>query len=100
MYGQTEATARMSYLPWEAAAEKYAGIGIAIPGGQFSLIDGEGREIKDPYTDGELIYQGANVSMGYADCRDDLSKGDENHVQKDCGGINMIILMKLINLFE
>lgn len=79
MYGQTEATARMSYLPWEAAAEKYAGIGIAIPDGQFSLIDGEGREIEDPYTDGELIYRGANVSMGYADCRDDLSKGDENH---------------------
>jgi acyl-CoA synthetase (AMP-forming)/AMP-acid ligase II len=79
MYGQTEATARMSYLPWEAAAKKYGGIGIAIPGGKFSLIDGEGREIKDPCKDGELIYCGANVSMGYADCRDDLSKGDENH---------------------
>lgn len=78
MYGQTEATARMSYLPWEAAAEKYAGIGIAIPGGKFSLIDAEGCEIEEPDKDGELIYHGANVSMGYAQCREDLSKGDEN----------------------
>ena len=67
MYGQTEATARMSYLPWEAAQEKYASIGIAIPGGEFSLAD-----------DGELIYRGPNVSMGYADCAEDLLKGDEN----------------------
>ena len=37
MYGQTEATARMSYLPWEAAQEKYASIGVAIPGGEFYL---------------------------------------------------------------
>jgi len=68
MYGQTEATARMSYLPWERAEEKYASIGIAIPGGRFSLAE-----------DGELIYSGPNVSMGYAECAEDLQKGDENH---------------------
>lgn len=68
MYGQTEATARMSYLPWERAEEKYASIGIAIPGGKFTLAD-----------DGELIYQGENVSLGYAECAEDLMKGDENH---------------------
>ncbi|MCC8121421.1 MAG: AMP-binding protein, partial [Oscillospiraceae bacterium] len=33
MYGQTEATARMSYLPYEKSLEKYGSIGIAIPGG-------------------------------------------------------------------
>ena len=68
MYGQTEATARMSYLPWERAEEKYASIGVAIPRGQFSLAE-----------DGELIYQGKNVSLGYAECAEDLMKGDENH---------------------
>lgn len=68
MYGQTEATARMSYLPWEKAEEKYASIGVAIPGGEFSLVE-----------DGELIYKGENVSMGYAECAEDLLKGDENH---------------------
>ena len=79
MYGQTEATARMSYLPEDKAIEKYASIGIAIPGGKFSLIDTEGREIKDADVDGELIYEGANVSMGYAEQIADLAKGDENN---------------------
>ena len=37
MYGQTEATARMSYLPLDKALEKYASIGIAIPGGRFAI---------------------------------------------------------------
>ena len=67
MYGQTEATARMSYLPWERAEEKYASIGVAIPRGTFSLAE-----------DGELIYQGENVSLGYAECAEDMMKGDEN----------------------
>lgn len=79
MYGQTEATARMSYLPQEKASEKYASIGIAIPGGSFSLVDGNGKEIDEPNIDGELIYKGPNVSLGYAECIDDLAKGDENH---------------------
>ncbi len=79
MYGQTEATARMSYLPWESAQEKYASIGVAIPGGKFSLIDTEGKEISAPEVDGELIYSGPNVSLGYAECREGLNKGDENN---------------------
>ena len=79
MYGQTEATARMSYLPWEKALEKYASIGIAIPGGRFSLIDTDGTEISEAGKDGELVYHGDNVSLGYAECREDLLKGDENH---------------------
>lgn len=78
MYGQTEATARMSYLPWEQAIDKYASIGIAIPGGSFSLIDAEGKVIEDAEVDGELVYEGPNVSLGYAECRADLAKGDEN----------------------
>ena len=79
MYGQTEATARMSYLPLERALDKYASIGIAIPRGKFSLIDVNGNAIKEPDVDGELIYEGPNVSLGYAECRADLAKGDENH---------------------
>ncbi len=79
MYGQTEATARMSYLPLEHALDKYASIGIAIPRGKFSLIDVNGNAIKEPDVDGELVYEGPNVSLGYAECRGDLAKGDENH---------------------
>lgn len=79
MYGQTEATARMSYLPLEHALDKYASIGIAIPRGRFSLIDVNGNAIEEPDVDGELVYEGPNVSLGYAECRADLAKGDENN---------------------
>ena len=79
MYGQTEATARMSYLPLEHALDKYASIGVAIPKGKFSLIDVNGNTIEEVDVDGELVYHGPNVSLGYAECRADLAKGDENH---------------------
>ena len=46
MYGQTEASPRMSYLPWEYARTKVGSIGIAIPGGRFWLEDENGNEIK------------------------------------------------------
>jgi acyl-coenzyme A synthetase/AMP-(fatty) acid ligase len=77
MYGQTEATARMSWLPPEKSLAKYGSMGIAIPGGRFSLIDADGFEITAPDTVGELVYEGANVTLGYADCGEDLIKGDE-----------------------
>ena len=54
-------------------------MGIAIPGGRFQLIDTDGNEITTPYTTGELVYEGANVTLGYAECADDLAKGDEWH---------------------
>lgn len=79
MYGQCEATARMSYLPPERALDKVGSMGVAIPGGRFSLIDVDGREITEPDVTGELVYDGANVTLGYAECADDLSKGDERH---------------------
>ncbi len=79
MYGQTEAAPRMSYLPFEKAIEKNASIGIAIPGGEFSIIDDNGNEIVSPEIDGELVFKGENVCLGYANNRKDLKKGDENH---------------------
>jgi len=78
MYGQTEATARMSYLPPERSVEKCGSIGIAIPGGEFCLIDGHGGTITQPEVTGELVYRGANVTLGYADSCDDLARGDDN----------------------
>ena len=77
MYGQTEATARMGYLPAEKSIEKYGSMGKAIPGGKFLLIDENGEEITVPEQVGELVYEGANVTLGYASGREDLSKGDE-----------------------
>jgi long-chain acyl-CoA synthetase len=67
MYGQTEATARISYVPAEKLGEKIGSIGVPIPGGALEI---------DSAT-GELIYSGANVMLGYAECREDLAKGDD-----------------------
>lgn len=79
MYGQCEATARMGYLPPERAVEKKGSMGIAIPGGRFHLMDGDGKEITAPDTTGELVYEGKNVTLGYAECGEDLIKGDERN---------------------
>lgn len=78
MYGQTEATARMSYLPSEYAISKAGSMGIAIPGGKFWLEDDSGNVISESNTVGELVYQGDDVTMGYAASCEDLCKGDEN----------------------
>ena len=87
MYGQTEAAPRMSYLPHDKAVEKNASIGIAIPGGEFSIIDAEGRVITEPDVDGELVYKGPNVCLGYAEKREDLQLDDENHGELHTGDI-------------
>lgn len=78
MYGQTEATARMSYLPPDMTLKKTASVGIAIPGGRFAIADENGREITEPDVVGELIYYGKNVSLGYAECESDLALGNIN----------------------
>lgn len=78
-YGQSECTARMAYLPAEMALEKVCSIGIAEPGGQLSIIDDNGNETFEGETQGEMVYRGENVTLGYATCLEDLQKGDENH---------------------
>ncbi|MCI1821110.1 MAG: AMP-binding protein [Megasphaera sp.] len=79
MYGQTEATARMSYLPEEYSVSKIGSIGIAIPGGAFHIMENAHTEIFDPNIQGELCYDGPNVTLGYAQSIDDLKLGDERH---------------------
>jgi acyl-coenzyme A synthetase/AMP-(fatty) acid ligase len=79
MYGQCEATARMGYLPAKRSLEKCGSMGIAIPGGRFHLIDVNGDEVTEPFVTGELVYEGPNVTMGYAECGEDLIKGDERN---------------------
>lgn len=71
MYGQTEATARMAYLPPQLAAERPEAVGVPIPGGSFRLLpaDGHGPDV------GELLYSGPNVMLGYAESPADLALG-------------------------
>ena len=79
MYGQTEATARMSYLPPADCLRKIGSIGVAIPGGSFRILDDDHAELTEPNAIGELCYDGPNVSLGYAHGADDLQLGDERH---------------------
>lgn len=81
MYGQAEATARMSYLPHDKAVGKAGSIGQAIPGGEFWLEDERGGKVEGVNEVGELVYRGKNVCMGYAEGYRDLARGD------DFGGI-------------
>lgn len=78
-YGQSECTARMAYLPAEMALDKVCSIGIAEPGGQLSIVDDNSNETFEGEAQGEMVYRGENVTLGYANCREDLMKGDENH---------------------
>ncbi len=78
-YGQTECTARMAYLPAEWAMTKICSIGFAEPGGKLSIIDKDGIETCEGEAEGEMVYRGENVTLGYATCGEDLLKGDENH---------------------
>ncbi len=87
MYGQTEATARMAYLPHERSLEKCGSIGIAIPGGRLSLSGEDGRNVNEPGIVGEIVYEGPNVMMGYSTCPADLAKGDELHGRLFTGDI-------------
>ena len=78
MYGQTEATARMTYVPPWHLRHKLGSVGLPVPGGKISLEDEGSREINTAYVTGELVYRGHNVSMGYAETRKDLSRGNTN----------------------
>jgi acyl-CoA synthetase (AMP-forming)/AMP-acid ligase II len=73
MYGQTEATARMTYLPPAMAASRPESIGVPIPGGSLRVDPVPGA----PPGTGELVYRGPNVMLGYANGPADLALGRE-----------------------
>ena len=82
MYGQTEATARLSYLPPARAAEKPGSIGIAIPGVELRVIDQDGRELP-PGMVGEIVARGPNVTPGYLDEPDETSEDPARRLALD-----------------
>ncbi len=75
MYGQTEATARMTYLPPDLAVERPGAIGVPVPGGSVRLDPVAGAEEGV----GELVYRGENVMLGYARTPADLARGRTVH---------------------
>ena len=75
MYGQTEATARMSVFNQSQNRSNIGSIGKPIRGGRFEILDQSGQEISTSNVEGDLVYYGPNVSMGYATSRKDLFEG-------------------------
>lgn len=67
MYGQTEATARMSTFFLDQHPDKLDSVGRAVPGGAFQIKNG------DHTGAGDIYYRGANVCLGYVMERADLS---------------------------
>ncbi len=78
MYGQTEATARMAWLPPHLAGDRPGTIGVPIPGGTLRV---DPVDAVDPGPDGvgELVYEGPNVMLGYATTPADLARGRDLH---------------------
>ena len=77
MYGQTEGTARLSFLYPNKILEKLGSIGKAIPGGKFKLVNSKNKTIELSNIEGQLVYVGENVMMGYANEIHHLSNGYE-----------------------
>ncbi len=73
MYGQTEASARLSYLEPEKLLEKIGSIGKAIPGVELTIKDEDGR-ICPPGKVGEIVAKGDNIMMGYWNNPEDTAR--------------------------
>jgi acyl-CoA synthetase (AMP-forming)/AMP-acid ligase II len=76
MYGATEATARMAFLPPLLAPDAPGTIGIPIPGGSLTIEPVDGVDDSEV---GELVYRGDNVMLGYAESPADLELGRTVH---------------------
>lgn len=72
MYGQTEATARMSIAEPGDALERPATAGVPVAGGDVTIEHDPGL---DPPGHGEIVYRGPNVMLGYAEHEADLARG-------------------------
>jgi len=64
MYGQTEASARLTYLPPELLSRKIGSIGIAIPGVEVRVVNEQGEEVTGDEI-GEIVARGPNIMQGY-----------------------------------
>lgn len=66
MYGATEATARLSYLPPEELDARLGSIGRGIPGVTLHVLDETGAPVA-PGEVGEIVAEGDNIALGYLD---------------------------------
>lgn len=89
MYGQTEASPRMSYLDYKAIDRFPDSIGKPLKNTYFEIIDNDEKKINETFKEGEIVFYGDNVCLGYADNIKDLYKGDQNKKKLFTGDIGM-----------
>ena len=64
MYGQTEATSRLTWLPPERLDDKPGSVGIPVDGVELRIVGEDGRDAA-PGQSGEVCVRGPNVMLGY-----------------------------------
>ena len=74
MYGQTEASPRISYVPYKSLPKKKDSIGIPIKNSNLEIISSKGTRINKPFIEGELQYKGSNIFLNYSEGYKDLIK--------------------------
>jgi acyl-CoA synthetase (AMP-forming)/AMP-acid ligase II len=89
MYGQTEASPRMATLQHADHVRKAGSVGVALAGGQFSIVDDHGAPLAADAV-GTVVYEGPNVMSGYALSRADLDKGDEMKGRLETGDLGRL----------
>lgn len=82
MYGQTEATARISVLPPHLAQERPDSVGYALASGSLAIGSANHGD--------EIVYRGPNVMLGYAEAVADLSRGDEQGGTLETGDLGSL----------
>ena len=89
MYGQTEASPRMTTLQHADFSRKAGSVGVALAGGRLSIVDDEGAPLPAGAA-GTVIYEGPNVMLGYAMSGADLDKGDELEGRLETGDLGRL----------
>lgn len=84
LYGQTEAAPRMTTLQHDQFDQAESSVGTALPGCRIEIRD------PDQNGEGEVIFFGPNVMLGYAEGRSDLMLGDMLHGRLETGDIGKL----------
>ncbi len=87
MYGQTEASPRISYLKPEYSKKKLGSIGKGIPGNKIYIVDDNEKKILEPFKEGEIVCEGKNVFMGYSKNSSDLIDSNKQNYKLNTGDL-------------
>lgn len=92
LYGQTEAAPRMTTLQHEDFAASPRSVGTPLPGCRIEIC------APDDNGQGEVVFCGPNVMLGYAETRNDLGRGDEMVGRLSTGDVGFLDLAGRLTL--